>query len=251
MSAAGFARLSIIILAVGLLELLCRLGVIPNFTMIAPSAMAQSLWTILASGKFGPDIAATLTNVAIAIVAAMLAGVVFGTLLQSWPALRRVFDPLFATYYAVPMYAFYPLLIVVFGLGDFPQIAIGFLLAVMAVIINTMNGLDRVPAVLLKTARVHRLGPLATALRVRLPCAAPYVFTGFKLAVAYSFIGVVGAEFITSSRGIGYEISFAYNNFDNPVMYAMILFILLLVITVNMSLHAWEQRLLARRRRAS
>jgi NitT/TauT family transport system permease protein len=249
MSAVGFARLSIIILAIGLLELLCRLGVIPNFTVIPPSAMAQSLWKILASGKFGPDIATTLANVGIAIVAAMLFGVAFGTLLQSSPALRRVFDPLFATYYAVPMYAFYPLLIVIFGLGDFPQIAIGFLLAVMAVIINTLNGLDRVPAVLLKTARVHRLGALATALRVRLPHAAPYVFTGFKLAVAYSFIGVIGAEFITSSRGIGYEISFAYNNFDNAVMYAMILFILLLVVTVNMSLHAWEKRLLARRQR--
>jgi NitT/TauT family transport system permease protein len=97
---------------------------------------------------------------------------------------------------------------------------------------------------------VHRLGLVSAALRVRLPYAAPYVFTGFKLAVAYSFIGVVGAEFITSSRGIGYEISFAYNNFDNAVMYAMILFILLLVISVNMSLHAWEKRLLARRRRA-
>jgi NitT/TauT family transport system permease protein len=250
MSAAGFTRLVLILLALGLLELLCRLGVIPNFTVIPPSAMAQSLWQILASGKFSPDIAATLTNVGVAIVAAMLFGVAFGTLLQSWPALRRVFDPLFATYYAVPMYAFYPLLIVIFGLGDFPQIAIGFLLAVMAVIINTLNGLDRVPTVLLKTARVHRLGALATALRVRLPYAAPYVFTGFKLAVAYSFIGVIGAEFITSSRGVGYEISFAYNNFDNPVMYAMILFILLLVITVNMSLHVWEQRLLARRRRA-
>jgi NitT/TauT family transport system permease protein len=163
---------------------------------------------------------------------------------------RRTLDPLFATYYAVPMYAFYPLLIVIFGLGDLPQVAIGFLLAVMAVIINTLNGLDRVPAVLLKTARVHGLGFFQTAIRIRLPCAAPYVFTGFKLAVAYSFIGVVGAEFITSSRGIGYEISFAYNNFDNPVMYAMILFILLLVITVNMSLHVWEKRLLARRRRA-
>ena len=237
-------------MAVTLLELLCRLGVIPNFTVIPPSAMAQSLWKILASGKFTSDIVATLTNVGIAIAAAMLAGVALGTLLQSWPAARRVLDPLFATYYAVPMYAFYPLLIVIFGLGDLPQVAIGFLLAVMAVILNTLNGLDRVPLVLLKAARVHRLGPLKTALQVRLPCAAPYVFTGFKLAVAYAFIGVIGAEFITSSRGIGYEISFAYNNFDNGVMYAMILFILLLVITVNMSLHVWEKRLLARRRRA-
>jgi NitT/TauT family transport system permease protein len=244
------ARILIVAGAVGLLELLCRVGVIPNFTVIPPSAMAQSLWKILASGKFNADIAATLTNVGMAIAASMLVGVAAGTILQSWPAARRTLDPLFATYYAVPMYAFYPLLIVIFGLGDLPQVAIGFLLAVMAVIINTLNGLDRVPAVLLKTARVHGLGFFRSAIQIRLPCAAPYVFTGFKLAVAYSFIGVVGAEFITSSRGIGYEISFAYNNFDNPVMYAMILFILLLVITVNMSLHVWEKRLLARRRRA-
>lgn len=247
---ASSIRILLVAGLVALLEILCRTGVIPNFTVIPPSAMAQSLWQILASGKFTPDIVATLTNVAIAIAAAMLAGVALGTTLQGWPAARRVLDPLFATYYAVPMYAFYPLLIVIFGLGDLPQVAIGFLLAVMAVIINTLNGLDRVPPVLLKVAHVHRLGPLKTALQVRLPYAAPYVFTGFKLAVAYSFIGVIGAEFITSSRGIGYEISFAYNNFDNGVMYGMILFILLLVVTVNMSLHAWEKRLLARRRRA-
>jgi NitT/TauT family transport system permease protein len=250
MSRAGLARTALIVAAVLLLEALCRLNIIPNFTVIPPSAMAHSLWNILASGRFAHDITATLVNVGIAIAAAMTAGVALGTLLQSWPAARRVCDPLFATYYAVPMYAFYPLLIVIFGLGDLPQIAIGFLLAVMAVIINTLNGLDRVPAVLLKTARVHGLGFMKTAFQVRLPYAAPYVFTGFKLAVAYSFIGVIGAEFITSSRGIGYEISFAYNNFDNAVMYAMILFILLVVITVNMSLHAWEKRLLARRRRA-
>jgi NitT/TauT family transport system permease protein len=145
------------------------------------------------------------------------------------------------------VYAFYPLLMVIFGLGDLPQIAVGFLLAVVAVLINTLNGLDRMPAVLLKVARMHRLGPVATAIKVRLPFAAPYIFTGFKLCVAYSFVGVIGAEFITSSRGIGYEISYAYNNFDNRVMYPLIFFILTIVTVINMSLYAWEKRLLARR----
>jgi len=211
--------------------------------------MVVSLVEILHSGRFAADIAATLRNVSISIAAAMLVGVLIGTTLQSLPATRRIFDPLFATYYAIPLYAFYPLLIVIFGLGDLPQVAIGFLLAVMAVIINTLNGLDRVPKVLLKAARVHRLGPVKTALKVRLPFAAPYIFTGFKLAVAYSFIGVIGAEFITSNRGIGYEISFAYNNFDNAVMYALILFVLVVVTTINMSLYVWEKRLLTRRLR--
>ena len=249
MKSPGLLRAGLILLAVGALEVLCRTGIIPSLTAIPPSAMVASLVEILRSGRFAADIVATLRNVSISIAAAMLVGVLIGTTLQSLPAIRRIFDPLFATYYAIPLYAFYPLLIVIFGLGDLPQVAIGFLLAVTAVIINTLNGLDRVPSVLLKAARVHRLGPVRTALKVRLPYAAPYVFTGFKLAVAYSFIGVIGAEFITSNRGIGYEISFAYNNFDNPVMYALILFVLVLVTTINMSLYVWEKRLLARRSR--
>jgi NitT/TauT family transport system permease protein len=244
---AGRLRLIVIIAAIAMLETACRTGLIPTITMIPPSLMVVALVDLLRSGKFATDIIATLSNVAIAIVLAMVAGVLIGTTLHSRPAARRILDPLFATYYAVPMYAFYPLLIVVLGLGDLPQVAIGFLLAVMAVIINTLNGLDRVPPVLLKAARVYRMSGIKTALRIRLPHAAPYIFTGFKLAVAYSFIGVIGAEFITSSRGIGYEISFAYNNFDNALMYAFILLVLIVVITINMSLHTWEKRLLARR----
>jgi NitT/TauT family transport system permease protein len=250
MSSPGLIRAAVIVLLVGMLELLCRTGVIPAITAIPPSAMVEALFRILASGKFTQDITVTLRNVSVAIAAAMLVGVALGTALQSLPALRRIFDPLFAAYYAIPMYAFYPLLIVVLGLGDLPQIAIGFLLAVVAVILNTLNGLDRVPPVLLKTAQVHRLGTVKAALKVRLPFAAPYIFTGFKLAVAYSFIGVIGAEFITSNRGIGYEIAFAYNNFDNRVMYPMILLVLAVVITINMSLHHLERRLLERRRRS-
>ena len=60
---------------------------------------------------------------------------------------------------------------------------------------------------------------------------------------------MIGAEFITSSKGVGYQIAFAYNNFDNRTMYALIVIVLIVVIAVNMSLHAWERRLLARRQR--
>ena len=244
---AGVLRTIVIVIAVALLEFLCRTGVISSFTMIPPSAIVVNLVEILASGRFNEDIIATLRNVAIAIVASMIAGPLAAVLLHQWPAFRRILDPLFATYYAIPVYAFYPLLMVVFGLGDIPQIAVGFLLAVVAVLINTLNGLDRVPPVLVKVARMHRMGAIATAFRIRVPFAAPYIFTGFKLAVAYSFVGVIGAEFITSSRGIGYEISYAYNNFENRVMYPLIFFILAIVTVINMSLFAWERKLLARR----
>jgi len=52
----------------------------------------------------------------------------------------------------------------------------------VAVIVNTLNGLDRVPRVLLKAARIQRLGRIETALKIELPYAAPYVLTGAKFA---------------------------------------------------------------------
>jgi NitT/TauT family transport system permease protein len=189
----------------------------------------------------------TLLNVVIAFSTATVAGVCLGVAIHGMRALRQGLEPLFATYYAIPVYAFYPLFIVLFGLGDTPQILIGFMLALVAVIMSTLNGLDRVSRVLFKTARIHRLGPVETAWHITLPCAAPYLLTGVKLAVAYAFIGVVGAEFIMSNTGIGYEISYAYNDFDNATMYPLIVLILVISIVVNAALARWEAALTRRR----
>jgi len=202
---------------------------------------------MLVSGRMNAAIAKTLTNTVLAFVLALGVGVITGAILHRLRELRDTLDPLFATYYAVPVFAFYPFFIVVFGLGDLPQVLIGFMLGVVAVIVNTLNGLDRVPAVLLKTARILRLSPVDTALTVTLPSAGPYIVTGVKLAVAYAFIGVIGSEFIMSRGGIGYEISFAYTSFDNATMYPLIVLILLASIAINSGLSAWERRLLSRR----
>src|SRR5690606_31365041 len=96
----------------------------------------------------------------------------------------------------------------------------GFLFGVVAMIINTMNGLDRIPPVLVKTARVNGLGSLRTAWLIKLPSAAPQLFTGVKLAIAYCFIGVIAAKFIMSTSGLGYSIACASNNHDNRSLYS-------------------------------
>jgi NitT/TauT family transport system permease protein len=249
MTRAARYRLAFVVAAILLVELLCRIGVIDRLTMQPPSAMARDLVVLLASGSMNHAMLKTFANVAIASAAAVIVGVVLGVALHGWHAIRQVLEPLFATYYAIPIYAFYPLLIILFGLGDVPQILIGFMLAVVVVIVNTLNGLDRVARVHMKTARVYRLGRLATALKITLPSAAPYLLTGAKLALAYAFIGVIGAEFIMSRTGIGYEISFAYNNFDNKIMYPLILLILAVSILLNASLSRWEQVLMQRRSR--
>ena len=240
-------RLLAVVLPLVLLEILCREHVITPLTLPAPSRILLGLGAVLANGAFNAAIAKTLANVGLALVFAVAVGIAAGALIHRLQLLRALLEPLFASYYAIPIYAFYPLFIVVFGLGDAPQVLIGFMLAVVSMIVSTLAGLDSVPVVLGKTARVLRLGPVETIRRVTLPYAAPYLFTGVKLAVAYAFIGVIGAEFIMSNTGLGYEIRFAYDNLDNNVMYPLILLILLIAVTVNMSLDGWERALRARR----
>jgi NitT/TauT family transport system permease protein len=247
MNAVIAYRVAVVVGAIALLEVLCLTGVIDKITMQAPHLIARDLFRLLASGQMNGAIVKTLTNTVIALVMALTIGVVAGALIHRWRGLRDTLDPLFATYYAVPVFAFYPFFIVVFGLGDLPQILIAFMLGVVAMIVNTLNGLDRVPTVLLKTARIMRLSPVQTAMRLTLPAAAPHILTGVKLAVAYAFIGIIGSEFILSRGGIGYEISFAYTNFDNAIMYPLIVLILIASIAINSVLGRWERTLLTRR----
>lgn len=247
MTKAGLIRLLLIVLFVLGLEGLVRVGRIDPLTMQAPHKMVQDLGAILYSGKFNKAIAKTLGNAATAFVIAITAGIAAGLVIHRLKRLRETLDPLFATYYAIPVFAFYPLLILILGLGDAPQIFIGVMLGFVAVVVNTLNGIDRVPRVLLKVARVNGMGRFETALKITLPSAAPYILTGMKFAVAYSLIGVIGAEFIMSTGGMGYEISFAYNNFDNATMYPLILIILFVSISINMLISRWEQVLLVRR----
>jgi len=240
-------RLVVIAAIVLTLEVLCRTGVIRRFTMIPPSEMVESLLHLFASAEVMSDIGETLRSVSLSLTSALVVGFVIGAVLYAFPRARRIADPLLGTYYSVPVFVFYPLLIVLFGLNWIPKTVIGFLYAFVAMIINTLNGLDRVPTVYWKTARVHHLSQWDTVVHLVLPCAGPYLFTGAKLAVMYSFIGVIGSEFILSSGGLGYRISFSYNNFQSDVMYGLILFVLLVVICINMGLYAWERSLMERR----
>ena len=235
------------LIAILALEGLSRLGIIPAFTMIPPSEMAIGLWRALSSGIILPDMKSTLIGVVVAAVGAIVSGFILGAMIHSLPRLRDALDPYFASYYAIPIWAFYPLFVFVFGLTDVPKIVIGYVYAVVAMIVNTLNGLDRVPRVMRKTAKVYGMGRTETLLRIILPSAVPYVFTGVKLAISYAFIGVVGSEFILATSGLGYRISWAYVSFDNMMLYSTVLLIVIFSVVINMSLSFWERRLMQRR----
>ncbi len=246
MTRVGWLRLLVVVGFILVIELLCRVGVIDPFTMIAPSAMVVAMARLIAAGKVGADLSFTLVNMAAAMALAIVIGFVMGSIIHALPRLRRIVDPLLGAYYAVPHFIFYPLLIVMFGLGRAPLIAIGTIFGVVGMAVSTIDGLDRIPRAFVKTARAYCLNPLQAVFLIKLPAAAPHLFTGVKLAVTYCMIGVVAGEFILSMAGLGRSIAFAYNDLDNQTMYGLLLLLLGITTSINIVLHAMEQGLYRR-----
>jgi NitT/TauT family transport system permease protein len=247
MTVVGWIRLLVIALAVGLLELCCRTGLIDHRVVIPPSEMALALARLLASGQYNAEIARTFGLVVAAVVIAVVAGFVLGLVVHALPRVRAAFEPFFATYYAVPIFMFYPVMVAIFGLSVIPILLMGIANAIVAMIIATLTGLDRVPRVLMKVGRVHRMGPLATSLKLKLPAAAPHLFTGVKLAVSYGFIAVIASEFILAPAGLGRVVADAYNDFNNQRMYALLLLLIIVATAVNTGLHVIDQHWAQRR----
>jgi len=247
MNKLALARIAVLLVLVALLEIGCRSGLINNFDLIPPSQMVVALFELLRSGSLNGAIVRTVGAVAIAVVLAIVVGLLIAIALHALPRLRRAIDPVLATYYSVPIFVFYPLFIVIFGLNDRPKVLIGFLLAVVTLIASTLNGFDRIPPVFRKTAKVMRLSRIEVVRDVILPCAAPHIFNGIKLAIAHAFVGVLAAEFILSTAGLGYRISYAFHDFNSREMYAVLLLILIIVTIVNSFLLGWERRLRLRR----
>jgi NitT/TauT family transport system permease protein len=244
MTRVRLIQLGIVGLVIAVLELLCRAGVIDRFTMIPPSEMLLALADVIATAPwFWPDVSYTLGNLAAAIAMSVLGGFLIGVIVHAIPRLRRVLDPIFTSYYSIPTFVLYPLLIVFFGIGPASLIVLGALFGIVAMIVATVTAIDRIPRVLMKVARVDRLGPIRTALMMKLPAASPHLMTGLRLAVAYSVIGIIAGEFILSTEGIGRRVALAYNNFDNKTMYALLVLILAFAIGINAVLGALEQAL--------
>jgi NitT/TauT family transport system permease protein len=237
-------RLVIVAGAVLALEFACRTGIVDRVTMVPPSQMAVALVHMISSAPwFWSDARSTFGNIGVAIVLSIVLGFLTGLAIHALPRLRTVLNPVLLSYYSVPTFVYYPLLIVIFGIGPVSLIVMGAMFGIVAMISATLDAIDRIPRVYGKVARVIRLSPWQTALRIKLPAATPHLIPGIKLAVAYSVIGVIAGEFILATAGLGRRLTLAYNEFDTATMYGLIVLILVVVAIVNSALRRWEARI--------
>ncbi|GAB2890052.1 ABC transporter permease [Paraburkholderia jirisanensis] len=219
-------RWALVIAVLALLEFACRAGLIARITMVPPTTMLDAAWQVLADPALRTSVLTTLEEVLIAAVLSIVVGILAGLCLFRLSWLKRLADPILSAWYAVPVFIFYPVMIVLFGIGERPIIAISFVFAVASMVLSTVTALECIPRALLKTARLMRLNPLQRFAHIWLPAALPHLVVGLRLVLAYSLIGTIAGEFILSSIGIGHDIAFSYDNFMTARMYGLIVIVI-------------------------
>ncbi|WP_233838096.1 ABC transporter permease [Paraburkholderia sp. ZP32-5] len=226
-------RWALVIGVLALLEIACRAGFIARITMVPPSTMLDAAWQVLADPALRASVLTTLEEVLIAAALSIVVGILLGLCLFALPWLKRLADPVLSAWYAVPVFIFYPVMIVLFGIGERPIIAISFVFALASMVLCTVTALERIPRALLKTARVMRLSPAHRFIHIWLPAALPHLVVGLRLVLAYSLIGTIAGEFILSSIGIGHDIAFSYDNFMTARMYGLIVIVIAASVVLN------------------
>lgn len=177
--------------------------------------------------------ASTTTQEALfGVLAAVLVAAALALAIDARQALRRSIYPLMVASQTVPVIALAPLVVIWFGFGMAPKIALVALFTFFAVAVGLVQGLgsaDRDATDLLRTLGASRLQLL---LRVRIPSAVPYFFTGLKVAVTYAFVSAIVAELVGAQEGLGVYMTTAKNAFRTDLVFGAILVTALLTLSL-------------------
>ena len=208
----------VITLLLLLWELLCRGA---GATLPPPSRVLNETWQLIVDPFFdngGIDkglfwhLSASLQRVALGYALAAVAGVALGTLVgQSMWAMRGL-DPIFQVLRTVPPLAWLPLALAAFRQGQPSAIFVIFITAIWPIIINTAVGIRNIPQDYRNVAAVLRLNPIEFFMKIMVPSAAPYIFTGLRIGIGLSWLAIVAAEMLIGGVGIGFFIWDAWNS---------------------------------------
>ncbi|UYU30414.1 nitrate ABC transporter permease [Siccibacter colletis] len=162
----------------------------------------------------GWNVLASLTRVGIGFGLAALVGIPLGFLIGRFLFVARMFNPLIALLRPVSPLAWLPIGLLLFQKAEPASSWTIFICSIWPMVINTADGVKRVPQDYLNVARVLRLSEWTVMRRILFPAVLPAVLTGVRLSVGIAWLVIVAAEMLTGGLGIGFWIWNEWNNLN-------------------------------------
>jgi putative hydroxymethylpyrimidine transport system permease protein len=239
--------LLLIVALVGGWELYADLGGVDDFILPAPSQIATALWDD--RSLLWSNLLVTAQEVALGILVALVLGFLLAVLLHLSGTLRRGVYPLLVASQAVPIVIIAPLLVVWFGFGIVPKLAIIALVCFFPVVVTTLDALRAVDPDQLKLMRTLDATRWQAFRWAEAPAALPAALSGAKIAVAVAVIGAVFAEYAGSSEGLGHLMLQSIPQLETPRAYAAVVLLAAFAVLLFGALALAERRLVPWTRR--
>jgi sulfonate transport system permease protein len=197
-------RLSGPVILIALWQLLSWVGILKAQTLAPPSAVVSAGWDLTKTGVYPKDVLVSVER----IIEGGFFGVLLGVALALITGLFRIGDDTLGSTMevlrSVPVIGLMPLVIVWFGIGEAPKIAILTLGVAFPIYVNTYAGIRGVDNRLIETGRTFGLNRVGLVRRVILPGAVPSFLTGLRVGLVAAVLYLVYVEQINASSGIGY-----------------------------------------------
>lgn len=172
-------------------------------------------------------------------------GIAVGTLLASIPWLNRALRPTVDFLRSIPVTTLVSAFIILFGFGNFMNVAYIAWAAFFPVLLNTVDGVLGIEPTQKDLSRTYQLGRFDRLFRMTLPAASPQIFVGMRISLAVALLVMVYGEMVSTTDGLGFFILFAENTFRVVDMWSGIILLGLLGLFVNLIFVAVETRMLA------
>jgi putative hydroxymethylpyrimidine transport system permease protein len=225
----------------GAWELYADVGGVDDFILPAPSQIATALWED--RSLLWSNLLVTAQEVGLGILVALVLGFVLAVALHFSGALRRGVYPLLVASQAVPIVIIAPLLVVWFGFGIVPKLAIIALVCFFPVVVTTLDALRSVDPDQLKLMRTLDASRWQAFRWAEAPAALPAALSGAKIAVAVAVIGAVFAEYAGSSEGLGHLMLQAIPQLETARAYAAVVLLAAFAVLLFSALALAERRL--------
>ena len=254
---AGGLRITltqVLILAVvlGVWEALTRMTwfeqntIFDPFFISRPSLIGARIWQWMQPGKnaIWPHLASTLYATGLGLFVGTLSGFTVGVLLAQSRFWAKVLNPFIVSMNSMPRIAFVPLITMLFGLGLASKVVTAWFMVFFLVFFNTYKGANSVEQELVNFCRTLGGRPSQILWRVRIPTAAAWTFASLPNAISFALIGVVLAEFVGSTTGVGYLMTTSLATLNATDMFASIVILSLVGVSLVYLISAIERRLL-------
>lgn len=237
-----FQGLYLILILFIIWEILPRTGIINSMFLPPFSETIITLKDLILSGELLVHVQASLQRSLIGFGLAALVAIPLGFLMGLYSRFEKYTDLLIQSLRNTSLFALLPLFIILLGIGEASKIAIIFYAAIWFMLINTISGVKSIDPLYIKAAKSFGISDMDLFRKVILPACFPSIISGARLAAKSAVMVVTAAEMIAAKSGLGYFVQDAQLMFKIPEMYAGILMLAIIGLTINYILVFLEKK---------